>query len=108
MAFGFLATLVAAAASLWLTPWSIRERYAIQNQLIAGQLTADVQARVFQEQFPNSILYISDIPSSTTTRWHRVFWADVTPSAEHGNSPRVTLAQKPLWSDALRIACSSP
>ncbi|HEY2843216.1 MAG TPA: LptF/LptG family permease, partial [Bryobacteraceae bacterium] len=63
LAFGFLMTLVAAAASLWLTPWAIRERFKIQNQLIGGQLTAEVQARVFQEQFPNSILYISDIPS---------------------------------------------
>ena len=96
MAFGFLATLVAAAASLWLTPWSIRERYAIQNQLIAGQLTADVQARVFQEQFPNTIIYISDLPSGTTTHWRRIFLADVTPSTEHGNSPRVTLASEAI------------
>jgi lipopolysaccharide export LptBFGC system permease protein LptF len=43
---------------LWLTPWSIRERYRVENQLIAGQLTADVQARVFEEQFPNTILYV--------------------------------------------------
>jgi LPS export ABC transporter permease LptG/LPS export ABC transporter permease LptF len=96
MAFGFLATLVAAAASLWLTPWSIRERYAIQNQLIAGQLTAEVQARVFQEQFPNTIIYISDMPSGTTTHWRRIFLADVTPSTEHGNSPRVTLASEAI------------
>ena len=96
MAFGFLATLVAAAASLWLTPWSIRERYAIQNQLIAGQLTAEVQARVFQEQFPNTIIYISDLPSGTTMRWRRIFLADVTPSTEHGNSPRVTLASEAI------------
>ena len=59
LTFGFLAMLVAAAASLWLTPWSIRERYRVQNQLIASQLTADVQPRVFAEQFPNSILYVS-------------------------------------------------
>ena len=92
LAFGFLMMLVAAAASLWLTPWSIRERNKIQNQLISGQLTAEVQARVFQEQFPNSILYISDIPSGSTTRWHRIFLADVTPSSDRGDSPRVTLA----------------
>jgi LPS export ABC transporter permease LptF/LPS export ABC transporter permease LptG len=92
LAFGFLMMLVAAAASLWLTPWSIRERIKIQNQLISGQLTAEVQARVFQEQFPNSILYISDIPSNTNTRWHRVFLADVTPSSDRSDSPRVTLA----------------
>jgi LPS export ABC transporter permease LptF/LPS export ABC transporter permease LptG len=92
LAFGFLMMLVAAAASLWLTPWSIRERTKIQNQLISGQLTAEVQARVFQEQFPNSILYISDIPSTTNTHWHRIFLADVTPSTDRGDSPRVTLA----------------
>jgi LPS export ABC transporter permease LptF/LPS export ABC transporter permease LptG len=92
LAFGFLMMLVAAAASLWLTPWSIRERTKIQNQLISGQLTAEVQPRVFQEQFPNSILYISDIPSSANTRWHRIFLADVTPSDDRGDSPRVTLA----------------
>ena len=96
LAFGFVMTLVAAAASLWLTPWSIRERYRIQNQLISGQLTAEVQARVFQEQFPNSILYISDIPPSTTTRWHRIFLADVTPSSDRGDSPRVTLASEAI------------
>jgi LPS export ABC transporter permease LptF/LPS export ABC transporter permease LptG len=98
LAFGFLMTLVAAAASLWLTPWAIRERYKIQNQLISGQLTAEVQARVFQEQFPNSILYISDIPASSNTRWHRIFLADVTPSSDRGDSPRVTLA-----SDAIAV-----
>ena len=92
LAFGFLATLVAATASLWLTPWSIRERYKIQNQLIAGQLTAEVQARVFKEQFNNSILYISDIPSGSATRWRRVFMADVSSSPDRGSSPRVTLA----------------
>ena len=92
LAFGLLMTLVAGTASLWLTPWAIRERTKIQNQLISGQLTAEVQARVFQEQFPNTILYITDIPSSTNTRWHRIFLADVTPSADRGDSPRVTLA----------------
>jgi LPS export ABC transporter permease LptF/LPS export ABC transporter permease LptG len=90
--FGFLMMLVAAAASLWLTPWSIGKRTKIQNQLISGQLTAEVQARVFQEQFPNSILYISDIPSTANTRWHRIFLFDVTPSSDRGDSPRLTLA----------------
>src|ERR1700740_1785391 len=53
LAFCILAMCAAAAASLWLTPWSIRERYRVLNQLIANELTADVQPRVFEEQFPN-------------------------------------------------------
>src|ERR1700687_501156 len=96
LAFGFVMTLVAATASLWLTPWAVHERFKIQNQLISGQLTAEVQARVFQEQFPNSILYISDIPASANTRWHRIFLADVTPSSDRGDSPRVTLATEAI------------
>jgi LPS export ABC transporter permease LptF/LPS export ABC transporter permease LptG len=102
LAFGFVMALAAASASLWLTPWAIRERVKIQNHLIGGQLTAEVQARVFQEQFPNSILYISDIPASSNTRWHRIFLADVTPSSDRGDSPRVTLA-----SDAIAVPDAS-
>src|SRR5579862_6443476 len=61
LAFGFLAMLVTAAASLWLTPWSIRERYRVLNQLVAGELTAAVHERIFEEQFPNNILYVGDV-----------------------------------------------
>ena len=100
LTFGIFAMLVAAAASLWLTPWSIRERYRVQNQLIASQLTADVQPRVFAEQFPNSILYVTDVLSGTTSRWKWIFLADVTPpesrtpgAIERGDSPMITLAR---------------
>ena len=103
LSFGILAMLLAAAASLWLTPWSIRERYRVQNQLIASQLTADVQPRVFAEQFPNSILYVSDVVPGTTSHWRRIFLADVTPpearapgGIERGDSPLVTLATDAL------------
>jgi len=94
-----VALCVTAAASLWLTPWAIRERYRGLNQLISGQLTAEVQPGVFQEQFPNSILYVAGVAPGGTAHWRRVFLADVTPpdklpvgSAERGESPRVTLA----------------
>src|SRR5712691_9636870 len=99
--FGFLAMWVAAAASLWLTPWSIRERYRLENQLIAGQLTADIQPRVFEERFPNSILYVSDVLTGPASRWRKIFLADITPpesrppgTAERGDSPRITLASE--------------
>src|SRR5271169_3413977 len=101
LAFGILAMLVAASASLWLTPWSIRERYRVQNQLIASQLTADVQPRVFAEQFPNSILYVTDVLPGTTSHWKRIFLADVTPpegrapgTTDRGDNPQVTLASE--------------
>jgi LPS export ABC transporter permease LptG/LPS export ABC transporter permease LptF len=99
---GFLAMLVTAAASLWLTPWSIGERFRIANQLAASQLTADVQPRVFAEQFPDTLLYAGDVSTpggGNVSRWTRVFVADVTPvenrkpgHTDRGDSPLVKLA----------------
>jgi len=104
--FGFLTMVATAAASLWLTPWSIRERYRVLNQLIASELTADVQPRVFAEQFPNQILYVGDVKEvapGSTTRWRKIFLADITPPesrpkgpSEQGDSPMVTLATDAL------------
>jgi LPS export ABC transporter permease LptF/LPS export ABC transporter permease LptG len=95
----FLGMAITAAASLWLTPWSIRERYRILNDLIAGQLTAEVQPRVFQEQFPNHIIYVADVVPGVTSRWRRIFIADITPpdkQSDRGDYPRVTLAPEAI------------
>jgi len=101
--FGSMAMLVALAASLWLTPLSIRERYRIENELLSGGLATDVQPRVFSEQFPNSIVYVTDVTTGATGRWKRVFLADITPpekrtvaAAERGESPRITLASEAI------------
>src|SRR5579862_5477499 len=96
LAFGFLGMCVAAAASLWLTPWSIRERFRIQNQLTAGQLTANIQPRHFiEEQFPNLIVYVNDVaPGSTLLK--RLFLADISPSSDRGDNPLVTLATEAI------------
>jgi LPS export ABC transporter permease LptG/LPS export ABC transporter permease LptF len=95
LAFGFLGMCVALAASLWLTPWSIRKRYTVQNQLLS-QVTTEVRPRLFESQFPNTILYVNDVltANGTTARWKRIFLADITPSAERHDIPIVTLAQE--------------
>jgi LPS export ABC transporter permease LptF/LPS export ABC transporter permease LptG len=92
LAFAFGAMCVAAASTLWLTPWSIEERYRVLNEIITGQLTADIQPRVFEERFPNTILHVSDV--AAPTRWRRVFLADLSPSADRGDSPSITLASE--------------
>jgi LPS export ABC transporter permease LptG/LPS export ABC transporter permease LptF len=95
------AMLVTAACSLWLTPWSIRETYRVVNRLVASQLTAEIQPRVFEEQFPNTILYVGDVISGPVVRWRNIFMADLTPpekrvggSREPGEGPRVTVARE--------------
>ncbi len=75
----------------------------VENDVIAHQLTADVEPRVFEEQFPNLILYVTDIVTGPTSQWKRIFMADVTPpgerkpgASERGDTPRITLSSAAL------------
>lgn len=101
--FAFLGLAVAAAGSLWLTPWSIRETIRISNQLAATQLTSEIQPRVFEESFPNAILYVGDVIAGPVTRWRRVFMADLRPpeqrtssARESGEAPPVTISEEAI------------
>ena len=73
--------------------WSIREGYRLRNVLMEGQLNADIQPRYFEERFPNTVLYVRDIRQGL---WKQVFLADLTPSAERGDVPSVTLASEAI------------
>jgi LPS export ABC transporter permease LptG/LPS export ABC transporter permease LptF len=106
-AFAVVAMSAALAASLWITPWSMRETARLVNSLIARQLTAEVRPRVFEEQFSgtNTVLYVGDVVAlpGTTARWRNVFIADSSPAeqrkvcGEHpGDAPAITVATEAL------------
>jgi lipopolysaccharide export system permease protein len=97
--FATLAMLVTASASLWLTPYATWKTYKVLNQLVAAELTSEVQPQVFDEGFPNRILYISDVTPGSMNQWRNVFIADTTPVEEQkktdhdqGDGPTVTVA----------------
>jgi len=101
--FAFLATALTAVASLWLTPASIQGFYDLMNQIGSAQLTAEIQPRVFEESFPNTILYVGDVVPGDPVRWRNVFLADLTPPSERkseatekGEGPRITVATEAL------------
>ncbi len=101
--FAFFAMAAAAACSLWLTPLSIRETYRVLNKLIAAEMTAEIQPRIFEEQFPKTILYVADVSPGPVFRWKKVFMADLTPvekrlsgSKDAGDAPRITVATEAL------------
>ena len=101
--FASLAMAVTAACSLWLTPLSIRQTYRVVNRLLAAQLTAEIQPRVFEEQFPNTILYVADVIPGPVVRWRNIFLADLRPpqerstgAREKGEEPRITLAREAI------------
>ena len=81
--FASLALITTATASLWLTPLSLHLESNIARNLAASQLTGDIESRIFNEQFPNTVLYVGDVlAAGKQVVWHQVFMADVTPQDE--------------------------
>lgn len=105
MVFAALATGLCACAYVWLTPLAILDTTKILKRLVASQLTAAVQPRVFDEQFPDTILYIGDVRTGPVIEWRNVFLADLTPPEERtqglkqqAEGPRVTTARSAIAS----------
>ncbi len=95
--------ILTAACSLWLTPFSIHETYRVINDLNSEQITAQVQPRVFQEQFPGAVLYIADVVPGPVERWRTVFIADDRPPGSRSGGlqreaegPAITLADEAI------------
>ncbi|MDZ4797463.1 MAG: LptF/LptG family permease [Bryobacteraceae bacterium] len=108
LVLGLFGTLLTGAASTWLTPMATRHFYKLLNGIAAAELTAEIQPRVFEEQFPNKIIYVGDVISGPVVRWRNVFLADLTPpdqrrnaGAEAGDAPSVTVAQEAIASPDL-------
>jgi LPS export ABC transporter permease LptG/LPS export ABC transporter permease LptF len=102
-AFAILASLFTGYCTLSLTPWCQAKLTKLANKIAASQLTSDIQPRVFDETFPNTILYVSDVLPGQPVHWRGVFMADTTPAdqrksaaVERGEGPRVTLGQDAL------------
>ncbi|MDR3719576.1 MAG: LptF/LptG family permease [Bryobacteraceae bacterium] len=102
-AFAILASLFTGYCTLSLSPWCQAKLVKIANKVAASQLTSEIQPRVFDETFPNTILYVSDVLPGQPVRWRGIFMADTTPAnqrksaaVEHGDGPRVTLSQDAL------------
>ena len=106
LVFAALAMLVSGACAVWLNPLAIRAQYKLRNKVGASQLTADVEPRVFQEQFTNdnTVLYVDDVKSDAgPVLWKGVFIADLTPPAERKTGlkeqsvgPKITVAREAI------------
>lgn len=101
--FASLGVALAAYASLILTPMAAVESTRIMNQIKATQLSAEIEPRVFDEDFPNRILYIGDMRPGQIPIWKPVFIADVTPPAQRttglkdkADGPMVTVAREAI------------
>jgi LPS export ABC transporter permease LptF/LPS export ABC transporter permease LptG len=85
---GALTTLV---MTIWFGPLALKTYRNTRADLIASQVSFQVQPRVFDERFPNKVLYVNDV-SASGTQWHGVFLADA--GGESGS--RLTLAERAI------------
>jgi LPS export ABC transporter permease LptF/LPS export ABC transporter permease LptG len=91
---GVLAVTGATATllmTLWLGPTALRTFRNLEADLVASQISFQLQPRVFDERFPRLVLYINDV-SASGTQWHGVFLAEA--GGETGS--RVTLAEQAI------------
>ncbi len=107
LTFAFGAMLLSGLFAVWVNPLAIRAEYKILNTVAAAQLTADVEPRVFEDQFTNdnTVLYVNDVKSENgpVAVWTGVFIADLTPPAERKTGvkdaqpgPKVIVAREAL------------
>jgi LPS export ABC transporter permease LptF len=100
--FAALGLGVAALSSLRLAPMAKRESTEIMRAIEATRISADIEPRVFNENFPNHILYVGEVRPGGLgqARWINVFLADVTPPEqrssgmkEKADGPMITVAK---------------
>ena len=104
MLFAFLALVVTALAALWLTPLSLNLETKTAHTFAAAQLTGNIESRIFDEDFPDTVLYVSDVQTEEKqTIWRGVFIADVTPPEKlqvegknRGEGPRIITAAEAI------------
>ena len=101
--FATLGMAAAGFASLRLTPLCMRKSTELVNELIQSQLSAEIQEHVFDEDFPNKILYVREVRPGPTTVWGSVFLADVTPPdkrttgmGQKADGPLLTVAREAI------------
>lgn len=104
LGFGLLGFLLTGASTTWLTPWSLRQSTRLMNKALAAQVTAEIQPRVFEEGFPDRVLYVGDVIAGPTVKWRKIFMADMRSGDERSNSaarersdePRILLGEEAL------------
>jgi LPS export ABC transporter permease LptG/LPS export ABC transporter permease LptF len=103
--FGVTAWILAMGNSILLAPRSAAALARLQNNLASTIASANVQPRVFYEDFKNTVIYVQDVKSDPEGGeiWRHVFQADISTPG----SPKITIAQEALVStaekDAIRL-----
>jgi LPS export ABC transporter permease LptF/LPS export ABC transporter permease LptG len=83
-----IAAVLTFCVTIWVGPASLRTLHRLELELQSSQVPFAVQPRVFDERFPNTVLYVEDV-SATAARWRGVFLAETGATT----GMRITLAE---------------
>jgi LPS export ABC transporter permease LptG/LPS export ABC transporter permease LptF len=87
------AVLLGLFNSFYLEPHAAASLLKLEDRLKYAQASFEVEPRVFDEDFKNTVLYVQDVvPGTGAALWRHVFIADLTEPA----SPRITTAEQAL------------
>ncbi|MBI4463081.1 MAG: LptF/LptG family permease [Acidobacteria bacterium] len=85
-----LACAIGLYVSAYLFPRANRARVELEREIGLKRVSAQVQPRVFEERFPNLILYVQDSISGSQPIWKGIFLADLS----NPSVPKVTMARE--------------
>ncbi len=91
LTFGLAGAVLTFAMTIWLGPMAAKKFGDLESRFRASQAGYEVQPRVFEEGFPNFVLYLQDVDRGGT-HWKGIFLADTSAR----NPSRVTLAEEGL------------
>ena len=87
------AVLLGLFNSFYLEPHAAASLLRLEDRLKYAQASFEVEPRVFDEDFKNTVLYVQDVvPGTGAALWRHVFIADLTQPA----SPRITTAEQAI------------
>jgi LPS export ABC transporter permease LptF/LPS export ABC transporter permease LptG len=88
--FAVAGCLLAIYCSAYLAPLTNRLRVEQESLIGLRQISAEVQPRVFEERFPNLVLYVRDAVSGPQPTWRGIFLAELS----NPDRPKITLAEE--------------
>ncbi len=91
LVFAVVGGALTTLTTVWGGPWGARTVRALQTELATGQVSYELEPRVFDERFPRRILYVQDTAQGGSL-WRGVFLADVSEPM----NPTLTVAESAL------------
>lgn len=79
--------------SIVVAPGANQERAELERSIGLRQISGEIQPRIFDERFPNWVVYVQDIRSGPNPVWRGIFLADLSNPA----GPKITLAREGVF-----------